>query len=154
MKRCPTCLHPYVKLFHRLFLFSAMLGVEHDDSSTPANAKHIEKEFKLICKQNLPFERIEVPVDVAEDIFKDSPLKLGILRDFSKEDHEQEKRSVSLYRVGDFVDLCSGPHIPSTAVIRAIDVRNVSAVGGGSDSTTTYGYYRCYYYHCCYLNLY
>ena len=74
----------------------------------------IEEKMKEIIRSNLPFIRKEVTREEALSFFKDQAegYKVELLQDLDVE-------KVSLYSQGGFVDLCLGPHIPSTGVIKA-----------------------------------
>ncbi|MFC0522893.1 threonine--tRNA ligase [Pontibacillus salicampi] len=80
----------------------------------------IEKEMNNIVSENLPIEREEVSRVEAEQIFKEDPLKLELLKDIPVEDQ------VTIYRQGEFIDLCKGPHLPSTKYAKAFSLRNVA----------------------------
>jgi threonyl-tRNA synthetase len=86
------------------------------DVEKPFSADDLEKieaRMREIVKENLPFERRDVKRDEAMDIFKkaDEPYKLELLAELGEE--------VSLYKHDDFVDLCRGPHVPSTGRVRS-----------------------------------
>jgi len=66
----------------------------------------IEDKMKELIKQNLKFEKEEVSREKAEEIFKDQPYKLELLKDLNTQ--------VSIYKSGNFVDLCRGPHVNSS----------------------------------------
>jgi threonyl-tRNA synthetase len=76
----------------------------------------IEKKMKHIVKQNLKFVRSEMNIEEAISKFENSGdvYKVDILRDLKSEGGEM----VSLYQLGDFVDLCRGPHIESSGKIK------------------------------------
>jgi threonyl-tRNA synthetase len=79
-------------------------------SLTPEDLPVIEKKMQEIIKQNLPFIRENVSKDEARKLFKDQPYKLELIEELS--DGE-----ITIYRTGDFVDLCAGPHVESTRKI-------------------------------------
>jgi threonyl-tRNA synthetase len=93
---------------------------DYKGAFTPEDLEKIEKKISEIVKQDLPFVRKEVSKEEAVKAFRerDETYKVEHLEDLP--DH------VSLYRQGDFLDLCEGPHVPSTAKIRAIKLLNVS----------------------------
>ncbi|MEA2112893.1 MAG: threonine--tRNA ligase [Patescibacteria group bacterium] len=64
--------------------------------------KKIEKEMKKLISQKLEFKKEEISKKEAEEIFKDQPYKLELLA---------ELENPVIYRTGDFVDLCEGPHV-------------------------------------------
>jgi len=82
----------------------------------------IEERMREIIRQNLSFQREEVPRPEAIRIMseRDERYKVELL----EEDIEEE--TVSLYRQGEFVDLCRGPHVPSTGYIKAVKLLSVA----------------------------
>ncbi len=80
---------------------------------TPKDMETIEQRMKELAKKNIPIERMELTKDEAEKLFRErhEDYKLEILRDING--------TISVYRQGDFVDLCAGPHVPSTGYIKA-----------------------------------
>jgi threonyl-tRNA synthetase len=83
----------------------------------PEDLALIEKEMQEIIKANHPFEKKLVPAQEAQEKFKklDQKYKVELIEDLIKEDEKQ----VTLYKSGEFVDLCSGPHLESTGEIDA-----------------------------------
>jgi len=79
----------------------------------------IEKEMKKIIKEDHKFKRSEITKAEAEKIFKNNPYKIELINDI-------ENEKVSVYYTGDFVDLCAGPHIPSTGRITAFKLLSVA----------------------------
>ena len=88
---------------------------------TPEDFAEIEARMARIIEADLPFQREELPASEAERLFQelDQPFKVELIRDLGEE-------KVSLYRQGDFVDLCRGPHVSSTGEIKAVKVLNVA----------------------------
>ncbi|MBI5529650.1 MAG: threonine--tRNA ligase [Deltaproteobacteria bacterium] len=80
----------------------------------PEDLPKIEAEMARIIKEDLPFVREDVSREEAERLFseKGESYKLEILR-------ELEPGPISIYRHGQFVDLCRGPHVPRTGGIKA-----------------------------------
>ena len=74
--------------------------------------ENIEKRMKGLIKQDLKFERQEISSAEAKKIFKNEKYKLELIKDLQK-----EKQKISVYKSGDFVDLCAGPHVASTKEI-------------------------------------
>ncbi len=90
----------------------------------------IEKKMNAIVKQNLPIERQEVSRDNAIKLFR----SMG-------EDYKAEIISsipasevLSLYKQGDFVDLCRGPHVPSTGKLKAFKLMKLAGAYWRGDS--------------------
>ena len=86
----------------------------------PEDFAAIEAEIKAIVKAGLPFERIEVPRAEAAAFFAGQKYKLERLADIP------EGEAVSLYKCGDFVDLCRGPHVAKTSDIGAVKLMAVA----------------------------
>ena len=88
---------------------------------TPEDLPKIEKRMREIINKDLPFERLEMTKDVAIDLMKKEgeKYKVELLEGFPEE-------TVSLYREGDFVDLCRGPHIRSTSQIKAFKLLSIA----------------------------
>jgi threonyl-tRNA synthetase len=94
---------------------------------SPEDMTKIEAEMKNIIKQDMKFERKDVSKDEAKRIFKDEKFKLELI-------DELEGKTVSVYTFGDFVDLCKGPHIPSTGKIGDVKLIKTSAAYWKGDS--------------------
>jgi len=80
---------------------------------TPEDLQRIEDRMREITRSDFPFERIEITREEAVELFRKEgeDFKVEILDDLEGED------SVSLYRCGQFTDLCRGPHLPSTGTV-------------------------------------
>ena len=72
----------------------------------------LEKEMKKLIKKDIPFEKEIVSKKEAKKIFKDNPYKLELIEDLEDEE-------ISVYKTGDFVDLCKGPHVESTGKLNS-----------------------------------
>src|SRR6266571_1253898 len=79
---------------------------------TPEDLEAIEKKMAEVTKQDYPFVREEVSCTEAKKRFVDDPLKLERIDDL------KEGEVISVYTDGPFVDLCRGPHVPSTGRIK------------------------------------
>ena len=84
--------------------------------------ENIEKEMLAICKENLPIERFTLPRAEAIKLMeeKEEPYKVELINDLP------EGEEISFYKQGDFTDLCAGPHVPSTGVIKAFKLMSSS----------------------------
>lgn len=82
---------------------------------TPEDLEQIEKKIKEIVKRKLPISRMELTKEEAIQLFeeRDEPYKVALIKDGMEE-------PISAYQQGDFVDLCRGPHLPSTGKIKAV----------------------------------
>lgn len=92
----------------------------------------LEHEMKKIINENYPIERTEVTHSEAERIFSEinDELKLELLRDIPMNE------TVTIYKQGEFFDLCRGPHLPSTGMVKAFKLTKVSGAywRGNSDN--------------------
>jgi threonyl-tRNA synthetase len=81
----------------------------------PDDLEKIEARVHSILKANLPFKRMEMPRQEAIRFFRErgEKYKVEILESINDE-------TASLYSQGDFIDLCRGPHVPSTGRVAAI----------------------------------
>lgn len=84
--------------------------VDFEEPITDADLSKIEKEMQKISSQGLPIVREEVSKEEALSIFKDNPYKVELINGI--------EGTISLYRQGDFVDLCAGPHLEKTSQIK------------------------------------
>lgn len=90
-----------------------------DSVFTDADLEKVEKMMKKLSEENHLIERIEVSYDEARDIFKHDPYKLELI-EFYKDDQ------LSVYRQGDFIDLCRGGHVPSTKYIKHFKLLSIA----------------------------
>ena len=97
-----------------------------DEVLTDAAFPSIEAEMKKLVKENLPYKRAEVSQEEALAIFKDNPYK---------EEHIQElEGTISTYTQGDFIDLCRGPHVPSTGYLKHFKLLSLAGAYWKGDS--------------------
>ncbi len=89
--------------------------IDSDVSFTPEVLKALEGEMKKIVKENLKIERFELPRDEAVKLMteRDEPYKVQLINELP------EGEVISFYRQGEFVDLCAGPHLFSTGLVKA-----------------------------------
>ena len=95
------------------------------DFITPINMDNIpaiESEMKKIIKENIPIIREEVSREYALNFFREQGeiYKVELIEDLP------EDAIISMYRQGDFVDLCAGPHVPSTGYIKAYKLTSIA----------------------------
>ncbi len=84
--------------------------IEMEYKITDEDLKTIEKTMKAIIKEKLPLEKTIIDKEKAISFFKkeNQHLKVELIEDLP------EGEEISLYQQGDFIDLCRGPHVPST----------------------------------------
>ncbi|MFY0782835.1 threonine--tRNA ligase [Peribacillus simplex] len=94
--------------------------LDHPLSSEDLQA--IEKEMEHIISENLEIKRIEVSYAEAVKLFQDrgESFKLDIAKNIPKDE------KLTLYQQGEFVDLCRGPHLPSTSFVKSFKLTRVS----------------------------
>jgi len=96
---------------------------EYSNTFTPEDLDRIEKKMHEIVSADYPFIRREMSREEAVSFFRDKgePYKVELLNDLPA-----DVTDVSLYSQGGFVDLCRGPHIPSTGMVRVFKLLNVA----------------------------
>ena len=97
-----------------------------DTVITDSDFAKIEAEMKKISKENLPIIRHDVTKDEAKKIFAHNPYKLELIAGIEGQ--------ISVYEQGDFVDLCTGPHLPSTGYIKHFKLQSVAGAYWRGDS--------------------
>ncbi len=97
---------------------------------TEEELSKLEEEMKNIIKEDLPIERFELPRDEAIKLMEErkEPYKVELIRDLP------EGEIISFYKQGEFVDLCRGPHLPSTGKVKAIKLTSMSSAYWRGDS--------------------
>ena len=95
---------------------------------TPEDLAAFEAEMRRVAGEKLPFERREVSRAEALEIFRDDPLKLERLADLPDDE------IISVYRDGDFVDLCRGPHVQDTSWLRHFRLMHTAGAYWRGDS--------------------
>lgn len=96
---------------------------EYENTFTPEDLEKIEKRMGEIVAADHSFARREVSREEAIDLFqrRGEPYKVELINDLP-----EDVKTVSLYTQGDFIDLCRGPHIPSTGMIKAFKLTSVA----------------------------
>jgi threonyl-tRNA synthetase len=94
---------------------------DYEAAFTPEDLPKIENRMKEIISQGLPFSRREMDRTEAVRLFEemDEPYKVELLQ-------EIEDETVSIYELGDFIDLCLGPHLASSDKVPAFKLLDVS----------------------------
>ena len=89
---------------------------------SPEDLENIEKEMKKICDEDLKLERFTLPRDEALKLMKDldEPYKVELIEELPEEEE------ISFYKQGDYVDLCAGPHLMSTGLVKAFKLTSSS----------------------------
>ncbi|NLC45616.1 MAG: threonine--tRNA ligase [Firmicutes bacterium] len=99
------------------------------EAFTPEELEKIEAEMKKIIAENLPLQREELASEEAISLFKqlNEPYKIELIEDL-------DSPVVSVYRQGEFVDLCRGPHLPATGMVKAFKLQSVAGAYWRGDS--------------------
>ncbi|MEX0700097.1 MAG: threonine--tRNA ligase [Acidimicrobiia bacterium] len=92
---------------------------------TPEDLEAIEARMGEIIAADQPFERLEMTRDEALGLFVDQPFKTEIIRAVESGEVEAGPE-VTIYRNVDFVDLCRGPHLPTTGRLRAVKLLRIA----------------------------
>jgi threonyl-tRNA synthetase len=95
---------------------------------TPDDLPAIEAKMCEITASDLPFSTKEVSKEEARSLFAAQPYKLELIDDI-------EDDKISLYRQGEFVDLCRGPHVNSTGEIAAFKLVTIAGAYWRGDET-------------------
>ncbi|MAG16165.1 threonine--tRNA ligase [Candidatus Woesearchaeota archaeon] len=91
------------------------------DPFHPSDLTKIEEEMKKIVAANYPVKRMELSIAEAKKKFRDNKYKLEIIKE------EAKSKKITAYKQGEFVDLCKGPHAPSTGSIKAFKLTKISS---------------------------
>ena len=96
--------------------------IDVDHRFTPEDLEEIEKEMKKIAKENFKLEKTIMPRDEALKFFeeKGEPYKVEIIEGIPADEE------VSFYTLGDFVDLCAGPHLYETKRVKQIKLLSIA----------------------------
>ncbi len=99
---------------------------------SPENLKDIEEKIAEITKKDIPFERIIMKKEAVIEFFnrRNEPYKIELAKEIPGND-------ISLYRNNNFVDLCRGPHVPRTGVIRALRLLSIAGAYWRGDVNQT-----------------
>jgi threonyl-tRNA synthetase len=102
---------------------------KRDQPFSPEELEQIEKRMQELAKADLKVVREELPRSQAIELFRKmgEDYKVEIIEGIAEE-------TVSLYRQGDWVDLCRGPHVPSTGAIKAFKLTSVAGAYWRGDS--------------------
>ena len=91
----------------------------------------IEDEFRKSIKRKEKFERLVVTKEEALELFQYSPFKTALIRTKVPDDSR-----TTVYRNGDLIDLCMGPHVPHTGKIKAFKMLRTSAASWLGDASS------------------
>ena len=103
---------------------------DYERQFTPDDLEAIEKKMQELAKANFTIERSVMTRDDAVKFFRDmgEEYKAEIIESISAD------QELSLYKQGDFIDLCRGPHVPSTGAIKALKLTKLAGAYWRGDS--------------------
>ncbi|MGN0666475.1 MAG: threonine--tRNA ligase [Huintestinicola sp.] len=98
---------------------------------TPDDLAKLEAEIKKICKEDIAVERYGLAPAEAEKMLEEmgEPYKVELCRE-----HSGKGEDISFYKQGDFTDLCAGPHLMSTAPVKAVKLTQCTGAYWRGDS--------------------
>ncbi len=102
----------------------------YEKGFSPEDLEKIEQRMEELAKRDEKVERTVMPRDEAVQFFRDmgEEYKAEIIEDIPKD------QQISLYRQGDFIDLCRGPHVPSTGKLKAFKLMKLAGAYWRGDS--------------------
>lgn len=89
---------------------------------TDKDYKELEKQIKHIVKKNYQFERLVVSKEEALDLFSENRFKSYLI-----ENKVPDKAMTSVYKIVNFIDLCTGPHLIETGLVKGFAITKHSA---------------------------
>ncbi|GIW63440.1 MAG: threonine--tRNA ligase [Patescibacteria group bacterium] len=97
----------------------------------------IEAKMQQLKQGNYKITQDWISVEQARDIFKDQPYKLELIQEIQtgKRDDFGKKDKVSVYTMGEFIDLCKGPHLNSTDEIKVFKLTKIAGAYWKGDSS-------------------
>jgi threonyl-tRNA synthetase len=98
------------------------VAIDDGKSVTEADYNDIENLMAIAIAENQPFERLVIPKDKALEMFKYNKYKVELITQ-----KVPDGGSCTAYRCGPFIDLCKGPHIPNSSLIKAWKVHKNSS---------------------------
>lgn len=100
---------------------------------TPEDLEKIEAEMKKIVSENFPVVREEIDREAAIKLFREmnEPYKVELVEELP------EDETITIYRQGEFLDLCAGPHVPSTGMVKAFKLLSVAGAYWRGDERQT-----------------
>ena len=99
-------------------------------SLSTADFEAIEAEMKKLVKADEPIVRRTITVEEGREIFAGQDYKLELLEEYAAKGWE-----LSIYTQGDFTDLCAGPHLMSTGMLKAVKLTKVAAAYWRADAS-------------------
>ncbi len=127
MAHAITELYPYAKLTIGPVVEEGFYyDIDHEPFK-PEDLKKIEKKMYEIMKQKVPLVREMISKKDALELFKDNEYKVEMIKDL-------EEGKISIYRQGKFVDLCRGPHVAHSGMIKAFKLTKIAGAYWRADA--------------------
>ena len=93
--------------------------IDNDKPFTPEDLENIERKMRELVLKDYKVERLELSKREAMKLFGTNEYKLELI-------DEMKEGEISAYQQGNFIDLCRGPHIPSTGLIKAVKLTKIA----------------------------
>ncbi len=132
----PGCLFGFGPAIEEGFYYDVDFG---DRVITDKDFPAIEAEMKKLSKEAIPYQREEVTQEKALEVFASNHYKVEHIKEL--------EGTISLYKQGDFVDLCRGPHVPNTSYLKHFKLLSVAGAywrGDSKNKQLTRIYATCY----------
>jgi threonyl-tRNA synthetase len=121
-------LYPYAKLTIGPVVDEGFYyDIDHEPFK-PEDLEKIEQKMHEIMKKKEPIVRQEITKNQAFDLFRDNEYKTEMI-------NELEEGTITIYRQGSFVDLCRGPHLPNTGMIKAFKLTKIAGAYWRGDAS-------------------
>lgn len=102
--------------------------IEVEGRITDDDLPRIEEKMREVIGRDLPIVREEASKAEAADLYRDNPYKAELVQGL-------DDGEITVYRQGDFFDLCRGPHVPSTGRLGAFKLQNIAGAYWRGDET-------------------
>ncbi len=132
----PGCLFGFGPAIEEGFYYDVDFG---DRVITDKDFPAIEAEMKKLSKEAIPYQREEVSQEKALEVFASNHYKVEHIKEL--------EGTISLYKQGDFVDLCRGPHVPNTSYLKHFKLLSIAGAywrGDSKNKQLTRIYATCY----------
>ncbi len=100
---------------------------DREEAFSEEDLGKIEAKMKELAKTKVPLIRQEIDRESAEEMFKDQPFKLDQIAKLGEQ-------QLSIYSMGDFTDLCEGPHLPNSKELKAFKLQSIAGAYWRGDS--------------------
>ena len=119
---------PVPNIMSGSFVYDAYIDLA-DWKPTDIEMRAMSAQFVKLCNRDLPIERLQTTESVALDMFEDNPFKSQQIPDIAKANDEK----ITLYRVGDHIDISKGPMVGNTVLIGRCTITSVHKIAEGEN---------------------